>query len=322
MFQLEANTTLIFWITFINSFTLLFQSFDVIDQYFQAKVKSKYVVIARNSAFLLSTALKIYFVWFKFPLLAFAWTTLIELIFSAIFLIMAYQFDKEKIALWRYEKSVALSLLKESWPLLLSALMIIIYMRIDQIMIGSLLGAKEVGIYSAAVKLTEVWYFIPTSIAASVFPTIIKLKSINPALYKIRIQQMYVAMTWLALAISIPMTFLSDGVVNLIYGLEFADAGPVLAISIWSGIFVFQGVARGYWLVAEGLQNYSMYYIGGACLVNVSLNFWLIPLLGVKGAALATAISYFTSAIGFPFIFKKTRTSSVQLLKSFLWITK
>ena len=49
-------------------------------------------------------------------------------------------------------------------------------MKIDQVMIKEMLGAEAVGQYAAAVRLSEVWYFIPIIIASSLFPAIVILK--------------------------------------------------------------------------------------------------------------------------------------------------
>jgi O-antigen/teichoic acid export membrane protein len=238
---------------------------------------------------------------------------------SAGLLIFAYYKYHENIIRWRFSLSVMKKLLQDSWPLILSSMMILLYMRVDQFMIGELLGDAEVGIYSSAIRLTEVWYFIPTAIVSSVFPSIIDAKRRDESLYNYRLQQLYTTMTWIGIAIALPMTFLSDFVIKLLYGDEFAGAGAVLSISIWCGIFVFQGIARGYWLLTENLQKYSLIYIGGACVLNIVLNLFLIPMLHSVGAAIATTISYGCSVIFFPLFIRQTKKSSIQILKSFIW---
>ena len=190
-------------------------------------------------------------------------------------------------------------------------------MRIDQVMLGDMVSNEEVGIYSAAVRIAEVWYFIPMSIVSSVFPSIIDIKKANEILYIDRLQKLYTLMTWLGISVAVPMTFFPDVVISLLYGENYKGAENILSISTWAGIFVAQGVARGKWMIVENLQKYTFWYVGGAAILNIILNFFLIPVYKAQGAAVATIISYFFSVIIFPLLINKTRSSAVQLIKSF-----
>jgi len=157
----------------------------------------------------------------------------------------------------KFKRETAVSLLKDSWPLILSSMVIAIYMKIDQVMIKEMLDAEAVGNYAAAVRLSEAWYFIPMVISSSLFPAIINAKKISEKLYYDRLQKLYNLMVWMAISIALPMTFLSDWIVNLLYGAKYSEAGDVLMIHIWAGVFVFLGVASGKWFVAENLQLLS-----------------------------------------------------------------
>ena len=149
-------------------------------------------------------------------------------------------------------------MLKNSWPLILSGIAITLYMRIDQIMIKEMLGEREVGLYSAAVKLSEAWYFVPVIITTSLFPAIVNAKHISDELYHLRLQRLCTLTTWLAIAVALPMTFFADSVINLLYGFHSLDAGGVLAIHIWGAVFVFLGVASGVFFTVENPKK-SLY---------------------------------------------------------------
>jgi O-antigen/teichoic acid export membrane protein len=125
-------------------------------------------------------------------------------------------------------------------------------------------------------------------------------------------------MTWLGLALAAPISLLSDRIVAILFGARFQEAGSVLIISCWAAIFLFQGVARGRWMVTENLQRYSYWYIGAGAVVNVCLNVLWIPAYGIRGAAWATLLSQATVAIGAPLLLRETRVSAIMLLKSFL----
>jgi O-antigen/teichoic acid export membrane protein len=197
-----------------------------------------------------------------------------------------------------------------------------IYMRIGQVMIKEMMDAEQVGFYAAAVRLSEAWYFIPMAITASVFPAIINAKKQSDELYYQRLQKLYDLMVWLAVAIALPTTFLAPWVIRVLYGKAFSLAAGVLSIHIWAGVFVFLGVASGQWFIAENLQIYSFYRTLCGCIVNIILNFLLIPRYGVKGAAISTLVSYsFATYFSLlsakkPFLNFKLMTYSLTLLST------
>lgn len=297
--------------------SMIFQAFDVIDFWYQANVISKYTVIARSSAFIILSIIRLIFILSKAPLVAFALLYSLEIMLGAVFLVISYLKLGNRIRTWTLNINKGIKLLKNSWPLILSSVVVTLYMKIDQLMIGQMLGSEKVGIYSSAVRLVEVWYFIPTAIAASLYPSIIEAKQLDEKKYYSNLQRLYNIMTWIGIAIALPTTFISGYVINILYGQQYIEASSVLSLSIWSGIFVFQGVARSNWLIIENLQKYNFYFLFFTCLLNVGLNYILIPIYSIHGAAVATLISQFTAAILAPALFSKTRKSSIMLLKSF-----
>jgi O-antigen/teichoic acid export membrane protein len=196
-----------------------------------------------------------------------------------------------------------------------------IYVKIDQVMIKEMIDTEAVGQYAAAVRISEAWYFIPGAIASSIFPAIINAKKQNEDLYYARLQKLYDIMVWMAIAIALPMTFLSDGIVGLLYGAQYNEAGSVLMVHIWAGVFVFLGVASGQWLLSENLQIFSTMNTTIGAIVNIGLNYMLIPRMGIEGSAWATLISYCIAGYLCLLIWKKTRINFIHLTKSLLFIT-
>jgi O-antigen/teichoic acid export membrane protein len=185
-------------------------------------------------------------------------------------------------------------------------------------MIKEMLDAKQVGLYAAAVRLSEAWYFIPMVITSSVFPVIINAKKKSDALYYRRLQNLYDLMVWLAVAIALPTSLLAPWVIRVLYGDVFLPAAGALSIHVWAGVFVFFGVARGKWLIVENLQRKSFQYIALGGLVNIVLNSYLIPLYGINGAAIATLGGQFVAAYFAALFFKITRKSCFMFNRSFL----
>lgn len=310
---MQGPNVLMLWLVSLASAAYVFQSLNVIDFFFQSEVRSKYTVYASNAAFGLMTLVKIVLVVVRAPLLAFAWATLGEALFTAMFLVIAYQHNHQKIRAWVYNRAVALELMKESWPLLLAGVAVMLYMRLDVVMLQQMVGDHEVGIYAAATRISEVWYFLPTVIVSSVSPSIINSHASSPTLYTERMRRLYFLMTWLAVGLSLPISLLSGWIVKLLYGHQFEAAGPVLAVHLWASVAVFLGVASSQHLLVERLQRISFYrtLIGVAC--NIVLNLVLIPRLGAMGAAIATVVSYLVATFSMVF-FKATRSHTVRLL--------
>jgi O-antigen/teichoic acid export membrane protein len=175
----------------IIAFGIIFQSFEVIDFYYQATVQAKYISIRKMIQLFLSSIIKIILVLVKADLIWFVLVTLFDSISLSIFSWLIYKSQGLPNFIKYFEWNIAKRLLKDSWPLVLSSIAIAVYMRIDQVMIKNMLGDREVGLYSAAMRLVEVWYFIPMIITQSVFPAIVNAKKISEELYYTRLQKLY-----------------------------------------------------------------------------------------------------------------------------------
>ncbi|MCC5604010.1 flippase [Nostoc favosum] len=296
MFFLGEQEILKIWLVAILAMAGIFRAADTIELWFQSQVQSKYTVIAKNTAFLLNSAIKIALILTKAPLLAFAWITLAEFAMSAIGLLIVYQVKGSSLWLWRWSFSAAKTLMKESLPLVFSGFAILIFMKIDQIMLGQMIGNTEVGIYSAAVRVSEIWYFIPGAIVSSVAPSIYTVKEKSESLYYQRIGQLLSLMTCISLAIALPMSFLSDKIIMVMFGSGYAEAGAILAVHIWTSLFVFMGLATSPWFIAEGLNHVSLGKTLFGAILNIILNVLLIPKYAGLGAAIATIISQAAAA--------------------------
>jgi len=185
-------------------------------------------------------------------------------------------------------------------------------MRIDQIMLGEMIGSEAVGVHSAALRLSEVWYMIPMIIVASLFPNIIEAKKNSQELFNRRMQSLLNFLATLAIGIALVGTFVGDWLILLIYGPEYADASEVLKIHIWSGVFVFVGVAGSNWYLVENLQRLNLSRTIVGAVINIFLNVILIPSYGIVGAAIATVISQGFSA----YLLDITSTKSRALFRA------
>jgi PST family polysaccharide transporter len=279
----------------VISLGMFFQSFDVIDFWFQSRVASKYVVIARLPSLLIFTAVRIFLILGALSLTLFAWAQALEVLFAAIGLIVVYTCLGERITDWRPLYTQALALTRECWPLILAGLSVMLYMKVDIVMLGKMSGDRSAGIYSAATRLSEGVYFIATIIVSSVVPMLLRARARGSGQYLLGLFRLYILMVRISLAIAMPLAVASPFLIQLLFGADFSEASTVLRVHIWASIAVFLGVASSQYLTNEGLQKLSLYRTLIGLLINILLNLFLIPAYGAVGAAIATLISYFAA---------------------------
>lgn len=291
----------------LYSLVTLIQPFDVIDLYFQSQVNAKYTVLVKNIALTIAIILRLLCIYFQAALIAFIIALMIEALFSYIGLFLVYQYKYEGIARWRVKYPLAKELIVNNWSLILSGVAVIIYTKIDIIMLGRLSTNRSVGVFSAAARLSELWYFVPQAIVASTLPNILKTRNNDRARYYDKLQKLLTLIVALAYSVAVPMTFFSNQVVSSLYGTTYEGAGEILSIHIWSSVGVFINVAITSIMAVEGLTLFSLLTAIAGGVISMALCSILIPLYDAKGAALGTSITYMVVAFIFPCIFKDTR---------------
>ena len=296
---------------------MLFKSFEVIEYYLQAQMNLKTSAIIRFVTTIVVAISRILVVAFDGGVIGFTFTYLLDAIIAGLLFWIYYKnkVTKEK---WKIEKKYAKDILKRCWYIAIAGLFGTIYMRIDQIMLGSMLvDTIENGIYSAAVKIAEMWYFVPMAIITSFQPSITEFKKTKSRKeYSRRVQQLYDIVAVVGIFFGISIMLFGGIAVNILYGSEYAGATNVLRISVWAGLFATLGSARSIWLINENLQRYTIVYTITGAIVNIVLNYIMIPSFGAVGAAITTLISQFAANILALFFFKDTKKSSIMLLKS------
>ncbi|GGM96526.1 O-unit flippase [Dyadobacter beijingensis] len=297
--------------------------FDVIDLEFRSRLQSRRTVIAKNIAYFLGAGIKLYLLISEKSMLWFAAAIGFEMILSYVFLIISYQ-REQNIFAWSFRKSRIVSLLRAGWPFIVSNVAVILYMKIDQLMIGNIAGEKELGIFSSATRVTDIFIFIPMAISSSYLSVLVKAKQDDPLSGYLR--KMLGLFAWMvrgALAIAIPVSIFSGQIIALLYGAKYAGAEKVLIVHVWALLPIFMGVAASQYMVIENLQKYNIYKTVIGLALNVVLNVVLIPVYGAIGAAIATLIAQYFTAVVSNYFFRSTREllayqiKSVQMLFSF-----
>lgn len=309
-----------FYLSIILSSTLVFKSFEVLEFYFRAKVKAKYISIATIFSLTLSSIIKIYLIIMKFSLIYFAIINLVEVLFIAIILFGYFLNENYVLSLRKISLNLGQKLIKESWPLIIGSFFAIIYLNIDKVMIEGILDSSSVGQYSAAVKVSTIWYFIPMSIGWSIQTAIVNAKKINEKLYYTRLQLLTTVTVIIAYLLIIPIAIFSKEIIFLLFGENYIKGGEVLVIHIFSSLFIFLNVGRSLWILNESYFKFEMSanILGG--ILNIVLNLYFIKKFGIVGAAWATLCSYLFSFFLSGAFFSQARRMFIIQLKSIFLI--
>ena len=308
-----------FWVLLVASGTVLFKPFEVFDYWFQAKVEAEYSSKVRGISTITISIFKIVLVITGAKVLAFAYAYLFQAIIIGILFIVAYLWKSHlPIRKWKFKFKRAKELLGQGWMIMLGSFFAVVYLKIDQVMLRWIISSEEVGIYSVAAKLSEAWYFIPGVIVASLFPKLIELQKTSITKYKKRLQQLLDLLFGMAFIIAVVVTFISKPLIIGLYGPEYQETSLILSIHIWAGIFVFMRSVFSKWILIEDAIVFSMITHGFGALLNVALNFFLIPIYAGVGAAIATILSYAMASYFSLFFYKKSKPIFWMMSKSII----
>ncbi len=303
---LLSSVDIIDVLLFILSFRLLYYCFEVIDIYFRARLDVKPMTVIRCANTVIFIVAKL--IWWSQSggLLSIAVIAVLEQCFLAVLLfgLLVKRGDVPTTA--DPSRHVVSHFLKQSWPIILSDLLVILFFKLGQVMVMHLLDAQALGFYSAALKIVEVLIFVPQVIMFATYP---RLAQLSPS--SLAFQTLLTHIIRLVLILSVGMylllMFFGESVILVLFGEGYTQSAqllPYLAVGIF---FTHIGTVRGYWVVSLGLQKYHLHSAIQGLIVLVTFNLILIPLYGLTGAAIAACIAYFVNSIASIWILKPLR---------------
>jgi O-antigen/teichoic acid export membrane protein len=305
-----------FYLGLILSMIYVLKSFEVLEFYYRAKVRARYIAIAHSIGMIFAASAKIVFILMGAGLIFFAFSNLLQVVIAVLLLFYFFKNQPNRCAFSKAKISRGLALIKESWPLIFSGFFALVFLNIDQIMIEEMLNSYELGQYSAAVRISSVWYFIPLTIGWSVQAAIVNAKKQNEALYYKRLQMLFTLLACMAYMLILPVSCFSNEIILFLFGSAYSMAGDVLALHILASLFVFVGSIRGLWVTNESYFKFALFSNVVAGILNIVLNYFWISKYGITGAALATLISYAFTYILSGLFFKPAVKIVIMQLKS------
>ncbi|MGF1483304.1 MAG: flippase [Opitutales bacterium] len=290
--------------------------------WFFSQVRAQLSVIATSVTLLILGATRLVLIYLDAELRWFALCVLLETVLIQSICLYTYKKHYASPLLWRFDWGRARHFLSLSWPLIISGLAMVLFTKIDQVILGALVSKAEVGEYAAAARISQVWTFVPSMLATSLFTAIINAKNRDETLFWRRLQSYFDLSAVLGLAIALPISLFSPLIINILYGQEFAGAASILAVQIWGNLLIFLSTARMQYLVAENLLRFSMVSTGLGALMNIGLNLLLVPEFEGVGAAWASIISQGFVVFGTTLAWPPTRRAAMALVLSLFFFLR
>ncbi len=313
----DKNEPLTIAVAALCSFGAVFHIFETFNYWFQNQYKSKITSIATLLAYIVTSAYKIILLITQKDVRWFAFASSVDYIAVAVFLIIAYKMHGGARLKFSFRKSK--NLISVSYNYILSSLLVAIYGQTNKFMLKQFLGDEEVGYFSTANAICMMWPFVLQAIIDSMYPTILGLHSKGDKEgFNKKNRQLYAIVFYVSCFVSVMLIFFGDWGINLLYGDAYAPAGTPLKIITWYTAFSYLGVARNAWTVSEGKQKYLKYMYISAVIINVGLNYILIPSFGASGAATASLVTQIFTSIILPMFFKEMRPNAKLMIDAIL----
>lgn len=316
VYFLNPNDSVLLTVTFLQSIILPFNAFHLIDMWYQSKLNSKVSTIIRCISYTLMSLYKIYLLitgksveWFAFS------TSLDSLLIALMFMLMYRRNGTRKL---KFDYNTSKELLLQSYHLIISTMMAVLYSQMDRVMIGKMMTQTDVGFYTAAATICNMWVFIPQAFANSARPVIMELKDKDSNMYIRRLKQLIGFIFWIGALFSIVFTVMADFIIHVLYGDAYTMAKGPLVILIWSTVFSSLSYPRSIWMICENKQNYTKYILIWGVILNLILNYFGIKYFGIIGAAIATLFTEIMTCIISPMFYKEMRIFIRYLLESII----
>jgi len=266
-----------------------------IQSFFEYQLKSKNVVVASNIANIISAILQLIAVGLNYSIIS----IVIIVLFSSFIklLILYYQFKKSFSikTVTKVDKLLISAIIKESIPLAIAASAATIYARVDQVMIGTILDVKQVGIYSISVQMVSVVAIVISPIQISIYPKMIEWFHSNREMYYKKYQEITSLTTWLYIICSVIAIIIAPIFFDKFFDDSYSKSLDVFKIHIIGTFFMYNAALRSSHFTLTGSTYILMVSQIIAVFINIALNYLMIPVIGINGAAIATVITQFIS---------------------------
>lgn len=296
-----------FWAAALIGAALLLKGGDAVLFMMEAQSKLRSVAFANALSVIAGSIGRIVLLLVGATLVSFSFVLFVE--YAVLFAILIWIARSEVLSfsLKKYRWDHVSLLLSRSWPLLVSSVSVISYFYIDQIMLAFLLDHEAAGIYAAASRISQQLYVIPVILVTAYFPRLTVINGQSTDEFEGGMVALMLWLILLAIGVIGGVFLFADLVVDLLLGSDYAGTAQTLKIHSISLVLASINVLAARWYVINNLQILSLARQVMTAIINIALNFVLIPTYGVIGSAFATLIALAFLAFGFDGLTKPTR---------------
>jgi O-antigen/teichoic acid export membrane protein len=306
----------IFYIAILESISLLFAGFDSINYWYQYRQQLRYSASIQLCACITVALYKVILVVIKADVYLFAFSSSLDVIVLAALYYGTFKHQSKLKLVFQFK--TAKGLVAKAYPFLVAGIMIIVYQQVDKIMLGKMLDTTQVGYYSAVTTICNMWSVVPAALLDVMRPIVMQAKGNDEELYKKRLTETFALLIYLTVCFSVCVTIFASLIIRILYGEAYLVATQTLRIAVWYCTFSYIGSGRSIYLICEGKNKYAQIFCLWGALIDVVLNWFLIPKLGINGAALATLITHVMSDFAIPGMYKETRAYCKYVVKGLL----
>lgn len=304
MLLLHPQDQQLFRLTVIAGGAMVFRPADTVDLWFQSQSQSRRTVVARLVAYLFSNGTKVTLLLLKAPLVAFAGVICLEAAATALGLAIAYrQFPAPER--WRATAAQIRSLLSLCWPFMVSSFMITVFMRVDQLMLKEMLGERELGIFAAALPVSQALTILPSTLVISLAPFVARSMSQDESRYEDTLVTIFRAFAVLALLCAALTALAAPWLIAVMYGDQYKFTAVVLSVHVFVNLFIFQGFAQEFWIINKNVRSVTMASTLAAALIGIAANALLIRKYGVLGAVFSYMLAQGASVVVIPCLLRR-----------------
>jgi O-antigen/teichoic acid export membrane protein len=319
-FFAPGSNALAFKLAVILSLAFIPNGLLIIEHFFKSEMKAAAIVLPRAAVLTVSGLTKIVLAWKGYPITAIATVAAAEAFGIAFAFLISYLRHGQSPLRWRISRAEAVMLFKQAFPAMTSAVVILLFFRVNHVLVAQLSSYTELGKYSAAFQMVQLTGILPLALFSTIYPRLVTLHGSNSAYFHRIIGWLYFGFALLSYLICAATYLFSDFAIHLLLGPKFAGAGSVLSVLIFSSVFTFLASVRAQEINIYNVPAYHLInaFIGLAVLVPISL--FLIPRYGAVGAAWGATAGCFVSGVLTSFIFPRTRAAGFAQLRALVLI--
>lgn len=282
----------------VVSLSIIFTPLNIIDYYYQSKLNLKKVSTARGLVFVFSSFLKLGIVFFD---ISWQYLFLTILIDQVLVSFIYYKIRPDGFNLYglKYSKTLIKKFFKASIFLFVTSFSMILYSRIDQIMIKFFLTDYDLGNYSASMKIVETLYVFPTIFLSTIFPIMIEKAKEGSNSFFVKIYRFFFLFSFAVIAC---IFLLSDLITFYIYGTKFGLTSHILKINIVAIFFYSYRLISLQLIYVNSFYKSLLIQTVSSIIINIVLNYVLMIKFGIYGTIYSTIITLFYAVFIYEFI--------------------